>query len=75
MRHLRRFGAAENLRRVESGCGWSVSSEVFGCNCPGLVCVIEDVDRKSAPVKFGSGLGPIEMPAAVPILPQSVHLQ
>ena len=57
--------------------------EDFGCNCPGAVCVIEDIDRKSAPVKFGSGLGPIrrafrrmaEMPAAVPILPQSVHLQ
>ena len=55
----------------------------FRCNCPGLVCVIEDIDRKSAPVKFGSGLGPIrrvfrrapEMPAAVPILFQSVHLQ
>ena len=29
------------------------------CNCPGLVCVIEGVDRKSAPVKFGSRLGPI----------------
>ena len=57
--------------------------EDFGCNCPGVVRVIEDIDRKSAPVKFGSGLGPIrrpfrrvtEMPAAVPILPQSLHLQ
>ena len=31
--------------------------EYFGRNCPGVVCVIEDVDRKSTPVKFGSGWG------------------